>query len=181
MTQADDREGGFTVLDGAALVVAAAVASVHMRAPVRFASGIAWGLVWIAFAGVALTAAGPILYLVRRYGRQSEGYPGTGDRLWAVLGLPWIVCAALRSFPTTSDPRQLGLYGTALSFTIGAVCLGILASLWKLWVLMPTKVRTRPEGRSSWTDRMGMALSVAWPLQCGFLLVVLDSESMPLR
>src|SRR4051794_23667601 len=93
------RDDGFTVLDGVSLVVAAAVASVHMRTPVQIASGAGWGLVWIAFAGVGLWAAGSILYVVRRYGRRPEGYPRLGDRLWGVLGLPWVVSAPLRSSP----------------------------------------------------------------------------------
>ena len=48
------RGGGFRVVDGAALVVGAAVASVHLRSPVSLAVGLGWGLVWLTFAGVAM-------------------------------------------------------------------------------------------------------------------------------
>jgi len=175
----DGRDEGFTVLDGAALVVAAAVASVHMRGPVRFATGAAWVLVWIAFAGVALTSAGPLVFLVRRYWRRPEGYPRIGDQLWAVLGIPWVACSPLGAATTASNP--LGVYATALSVTLAVACLLVLASLWKVWVLTAPDARTSRSGPVPWTERLGMALAVAWPLQCGFLLVVLDSESMPAR
>lgn len=173
-------KGGFTVLDGVALVAAAAVASVHMLGPVGSASGAAWGLVWIAFAGVALTSAGPILYLSRHYGRRIAPEGGLGERLWALLGAPWIVTAPLRSPRVRgADPRALGLYGTGLTLTLGAACVVVLAVLWKSWVLTPPQSRFAREGPSPWTQKVGMALSVAWPLQCGFLLVVLDSEGLP--
>ena len=179
MGEPSDGGGGFTVLDGAALVVAAAVASVHMRSPVRFASGASWGLVWVAFAGVALTSAGPLVYLVRRYWRRPEGYPGIGDRLWAILGVPWIATAPLRAATTGTNP--LGAYGRALSVMVAGVCLVVLAALWKVWVHTSPGTRSSRDRPIPWTERMGMALSVAWPLQCGFLLMVLDSESMPAR
>ncbi|MDB5350865.1 MAG: hypothetical protein JWN86_2112 [Planctomycetota bacterium] len=179
MDASSDRGDGFTVLDGVALVVAAAVASVHMRGPVQLAAGAVWGLVWIAFGGVALTAAGPILFLIRRYGRRSEGYPRIGDRLWALLGTPWLLTAPLRSGPGGAVSRSLGLYSTILTITVGAASVLVLAVLWKVWVLTPPGARDFKNDPAPWTARMGMALSVAWPLQCGFLLVVLDSETFP--
>ena len=178
MEPAADRDDGFTVLDGVALVVAAAVASVHMKTPVDVARGAGWGLVWLAFAGVGLTAAGPILYVARRYGRRPDGYPRMGDRLWAILGSPWIVAAPLRSSRMAGGGRALGIYDMILTVSVGAASLLVLAVLWKVWVMVPPRARAASEGRSSWTGRLGMALSVAWPLQCGFLLVVLDSETL---
>src|SRR4051794_40855960 len=87
--------GGFTVLDGAALVVGAAVASVHIRSavPADGLNGLGWAMLWMPLAGVALTAAGPFVFLVRRYGRRPIGYPAVGDRLWCLLGLPWLLTA----------------------------------------------------------------------------------------
>src|SRR4051794_13767557 len=88
--------GGVTVLDGGALVVGAAVASIHIRAALRDEDrldGLGWALLWLTLAGVALTAAGPFVFLVRRYGRRPTGYPRTGDWLWLALGLPWILAA----------------------------------------------------------------------------------------
>jgi hypothetical protein len=175
---AADRDDGFTVLDGVALVVAAAVASVHMKTPVDVARGAGWGLVWLAFAGVGLSAAGPILYVARRYGRRPDGYPRMGDRLWAILGSPWIVAAPFRSSRVAGGGRALGIYDMTLTLSVGAASLLVLAILWKVWVMVPPRSRPVQETRSSWTARLGMALSVAWPLQCGFLLVVLDSETL---
>jgi hypothetical protein len=176
-----DRNATFTLLDGVALVVAAAVASVHMKTPVQSASGTAWVLVWVAFAGVGLTAAGPILYLARRYGRGLESYPRLGDRLWAVLGSPWIVTSPLRTSGAGADLRVFRTYGIVLTTTVVAACVIVLAVLWKKWVLTPPTARLPSKGSSSWTERLGMAISVAWPLQCGFLMVVLDSENVPLH
>src|SRR4051812_1081346 len=94
----DAKGDGFSLTDGAALVVGAAVASVHLRAVVpRDRIGAGWALIGIVFAGVALTAAGPIIFLIRRFGRRAAGHPRLGDWLWALLGLPWLVTCALRS------------------------------------------------------------------------------------
>src|SRR5689334_5835190 len=74
---------GFTVLDGGALVSGAAVASVHIRFAAPAVGGldrVGWALLWITLAGVALTAAGPVVFLLRRYGRRPSNYPRTGDR-----------------------------------------------------------------------------------------------------
>ena len=37
------------------------------------------------------------------------------------------------------------------------------------------------EHLASWTDRVGMLLGIAWPLQCGFLLLVVDSTKLCLQ
>ncbi len=160
---------GLTLLDGAALVIGAAVASVHLRgsAGEGLIQG-GWVLFWITFAGVALTAAGPFLYLARRFGRHPEGYPGLGDRLWAVLGAPWVLTSALRACP---EMDRLDLYTPALSLGIGLASLTTLVVVWKHWVAGPPKASDDDTSRA-WTDRLGLVLSVAWPLQCGFGLVV---------
>ncbi len=99
-----NRNDGFTVLDGAAMVVAAAFASLHMRVAVREVHGVGWALVWLSFAGVALTSGGTFVYLVRRFGRRPMGYPRLGDRLWALLGLPWILAAPCRGPQAARSP-----------------------------------------------------------------------------
>src|SRR3954454_17240830 len=77
---------GFRVLDGAALVMGAAVASVHIRYIIRDnLSGFGWVLVWCTFAWVSLTATGPFLFLARRFAHKLPGYPQVGDCLWALL------------------------------------------------------------------------------------------------
>ena len=102
------------MLDGAAIVTGAAVASIHIRGVIRDSDHLAapgWLLIWGTFAWVALTAAGPFLFLVRRFLRRPADYPKVGDTLWAVLGLPWLLTAVIRSATpgtrtaaTTSSP-----------------------------------------------------------------------------
>jgi hypothetical protein len=139
----------------------------------RQLTGPAWVLVWIAFTGVALTAAGPFVLLERRYLRRPEGYPRHGDWLWAVLGLPWILTAPFR--PSAAAPRPAapgGLYDVSLGITLALASIIVLAVVWNTWVLAPPRaVKSREP--TPWTDRVGLVLAVAWPLQCGFGLVVL--------
>lgn len=168
--------GGFTVLDGVALVMGAAVASIHLRELVsqrRDLTALGWGLVWLTFTGVALSATGPFLFLERRYGRRPAGYPRRGDWLWAVLGLPWSVTAALRPAPgPPGRASEATLYALLLGLLLGAASLIALGVVWNTWVIRPP-VASQGSPPAPWTDRVGLALAVAWPLQCGFGLVVL--------
>jgi hypothetical protein len=178
-----ERARRFTVLDGVALVMGAAVASVHLRDLVnqdRHLTGLGWALVWITFSGVALSAAGPFLFLARRFGRRPDGYPREGDWLWFLLGVPWALTALLRPRPSGGvlpDPRagpdvRLELYSASLWIGLGVASLVALAVVWKEWVMTPPKP---PDARppTHWTDRVGLGLAIAWPLQWGFGLVVL--------
>ena len=66
-----DQGGGFSVLDGAALVVGAAIASVHVLGIRRVdLSGPGWIMIALTFCWVAMTAAGPFFYLGRRFIRR---------------------------------------------------------------------------------------------------------------
>jgi hypothetical protein len=170
---------GFSVLDGAGLVGGAAAASVHLRdladRPITAAG---WALAWLAFSGVALSAAGPIVLAVRRLAGRAGGRVRLGDGLWLLLGLPWLIAAPLRPFPMAPDPaaRPGGgspqLYALALGLTLAAGTLAAMLLLWYAWVqVSPERRESRP--RPSWSERVGLALAVAWPLQWGFLLVVL--------
>ncbi|HEX8199128.1 MAG TPA: hypothetical protein VF590_01480 [Isosphaeraceae bacterium] len=166
---------GVTLLDGAALVTGAAVASVHIRQAIADGHllGPGWALAWLTFAGVALTASGPFVFLLRRLGRRPAGYPRIGDRLWLLLGLPWVLTAPLPgSPPSEATPRGADLYAFSLTLGLGAVCLVALAVIWHTWVMVAPEVLARAEP-SPWTDRVGRVLAVAWPLQCGFGLVVI--------
>jgi hypothetical protein len=169
---------GFTVLDGVALVLGAAVASVHLRELVgqsRPLTELGWALLWITFTGIALSAAGPFLFVERRYVRRPVGYPRAGDWLWLALGLPWTIAAALRLAPSTAlagTPPSARLDGIVLGLSLAVASLLAMGMVWKTWVLAPP---TPPGSRepAPWTDRVGLVLAVAWPLQCGFGLVVL--------
>ena len=180
MSESAGHDVTFTLLDGVALVVAAAVASVHMKTAVQSATGVGWVLVWLAFAGVGVTAAGPMLYVARRFGRTLPSYPRLGDRLWGLLGSPWVATAPLRTSRAVGYPRPFELYGLTLTVTVALTCLIVMAVLWKTFVFAPLTDRRAVRGPTSWTDRLGMLVSVAWPFQCGYLLLVLDSEIKPL-
>jgi hypothetical protein len=166
--------GGFSVLDGGALVTGAAVASIHIRAVIKAGEPLAapgWLLIWGAFTWMALTAAGPFLFLVRRFLRRLPDYPRVGDSLWAVLGVPWIVTALLRSLPP-GDPRHLGdLFALGLSTLLALACLIALTVVWDRWVMVSPEQAARTAA-ASWTNRIGLILSVAWPIQCGVGMVV---------
>jgi hypothetical protein len=174
----EDRQeglGGFTLLDGAAVVIGAAVSSVHIRGalPPRGLPGGVWVILWFAFAGIALTAAGPFVFLGRRFGRRTAGYPRVGDLLWAMWGLPWCVTAMMRTASTGAGPHRHELVGLGLTIGLGASALIAGAVVWTKWVLVPPE-QVRREEPTPWTNRVGLILSVAWPLQCGFGLLVVE-------
>jgi hypothetical protein len=170
-----DAGGGFSVLDGVALVTGAAVASVHVRSAVpRIGGPIVWFWAWCLFAWLALTSAGPYVFLVRRFFTKPEGYPRLGDRLWGLAGLPWLVAAMVATFDTTKKAtwnQKGGAYVGSLTLGLALVALitvPVLAA--RFLVNDPTKPRI-PEP-SPWTHRVGLFLAVAWPIQCGVGLVV---------
>ena len=82
-----DKGGGFSVLDGGALIVGAAIASIHVLGVRRVdLSGPGWVMLGLTYCWVGLTAAGPFLYLGRRFIRHLPHYPKIGDQLWALWG-----------------------------------------------------------------------------------------------
>lgn len=168
---------GLTLLDGAAMVTGAAVASVHVREVVPTGlPAVHWVLVWITFAGIALTAAGPFLFLGRWLGRLTPGYPRTGDLLWTMWGLPWLATALLRTASRGAGSRGNDLVSIILTGGLGLATLIALGVVWKTWVLVPAE-QLRQAEPTPWTNRVGLVLSVAWPLQCGFGLIVLEGPS----
>jgi hypothetical protein len=162
------------VLDGAALVIGAAIASVHIRAVIRDSDPLAgpgWLLIWGTFAWMAVTAAGPFLFLMRRFVRRLRGYPQVGDALWAVLGLPWLLTAVVPSTMLGDPHRRDDLYGLALALSLAPACLVAVAVVWRRWVMVPPEQASRAAA-GPWTNRVGLVLAVAWPIQCGVGLVV---------
>jgi hypothetical protein len=176
MSDGSESGLGFTMLDGIAIVMGAAVASVQVRDAVpRGLTLLGWGLVWLTFAGVALSAAGPFVMLERRFGRRPKGYPKAGDRFWAILGIPWVFTALLRpssAFPAGSD--ALNLYRVCL-WTGVAIASGVaVVGVWRAWAKVSPGPETGQFVRRSWTERVGLILAIAWPLQSGFVLVVAE-------
>ena len=169
-----DSGNEINVLDGIALVMGSAIASVHILRVMR--SGLSpagWVMVCLSFAWVALTAAGPFIYLARRYASRVPGYPRIGDRLWAVLGLPWLLTALIQSALPGEDPRQNPLFSATLGIGLAVACLIALIIVWTTWVIVPPNEASRIEA-APWTNRVGLFLSIAWPIQCGLGMVVLS-------
>ena len=169
-----DKAEGFSVSDGAALVMGSAIASVHILGVRRWdLSGSGWFMVAITFAWMAVTAAGPFIFLARRYARRLADYPQIGDRLWAMLGMPWLVTALVQSAAPSSEPRHNPLFTMTLSVGLAIVCLVALAVVWSTWVMVSPEQAARIEA-APWTNRVGLILSIAWPIQCGLGMVVLS-------
>jgi hypothetical protein len=172
MARADTGDG-FTVLDGATLVMGSAIASVHILRIIRNGlTGVGMIMVSITFSWVAVTAAGPFILLARRYARRLTDSPKTGDWLWALLGLPWLITALLQSAMPGEDPRQSPLLAGILSVGLGLACVIALFVVWGAWVVVPPEKAAHLEA-APWTNRVGLILAIAWPIQCGLGMVVL--------
>jgi hypothetical protein len=169
--------GGITMLDAAALVTGAAVASVHFREFDEEMAGISaagWALVVPAYAWLAVTAAGPFVYLVRRFGRRVAGYPGPDDRTWLGLGLPWAVAGLIRSGSGDLADGARTAYAWLLMIALALAAAPALVRTWRsLPRIEPTDPAPPPaSGPTTWTARIGRALAVAWPIQIGLGLAV---------
>jgi hypothetical protein len=169
-----DTGGGFSVLDGVALVMGSAIASIHGLRVIRGdMTVLGWFMLGMTFTGVAITATGPFLYLGRRFARRLPDYPKIGDRLWALLGIPWLLTAVIQSAASGSEPRQDSLFTLTLSVGLGLACVVALGVVWSTWVMVPPEQAARVAG-SPWTNRVGLILAIAWPIQCGLGLIVLN-------
>ena len=174
MIAGDESRGGFSVLDGAVLVSGAAVALVHIRrVDSESLTGPGSFLTWGCFAWIAVTASGSFLLPVRLYAHRLPDYPKVGDRLWALIGLPWVLTALLRPATTPDVGHRHDLYAIALSVGLGAVSLIALAVVWGTWVMVSPQ-RAAETTSAPWTNRVGLVLAVAWPIQCGIGLVVIE-------
>jgi hypothetical protein len=166
---------GFTVLDGAALVAGAAVSAVHIRGVIwEDLIGPGWVLLWGTFFWIALTAAGPFVYLFRRSLRPFPGHPRVGDRLWALQGLPWLATTLFQAPPVANGgSKPWGEWlAVGLATGVGLSSLIVLAVVWGTWVMVPPGQAAQTFS-GPWTNRLGLCLAIAWPLQCGAVMVVL--------
>ena len=165
----------FSVLDGVALVAGAAVSSVHLRGVLAedlFGPG--WLIMLGTFFWVGLTSAGPFLYLLRRFVRGLPDYPKVGDRLWAILGIPWLLTAFLQAVPPHPGLAAAAdeLSALLLMVGIGIASMIALGFVWTTWVIVDRQ-RASVTFSASWTNRVGLLLAIAWPVQCGVGLVVI--------
>lgn len=169
-----DAERGWTLLDGVSLVLGSAIASIHvLRVPRDPLAAPGWVMVWLAFALVAVTAAGPFVFLARRFAGRRPGYPRIGDQLWGILGIPWLATALLKSATPTTDPRQSPLFVSTLTVGVGLACLVSVVVVWGTWVAVSPERAAQVEA-GPWTSRVGLVLSIAWPIQCGLAMIVLS-------
>ena len=117
--------------------------------------------------------AGRLIFLARRYSRRLPGYPKLGDWLWTLLGVPWVITAIIESVVPGEDPHQNPLFDTTLIISLALSCLIALVVVWGTWVMVPPEQAAQIE-RAPWTNRVGLILAIAWPIQCGLGLVVLS-------
>jgi hypothetical protein len=168
--------GGITMLDGTAMVTGAAVASVHFREFTDEMAGLTifgWLSILAAFAWLALTAAGPFVFLVRRFSRRPDGYPRPGDLLWLAFGLPWAVAALFRSAAGNLIDSKNTYYVNGLFaglFVASGLALWQISRTWK--TIGPATAGTPGPKSATWTDLIGRTLSIAWPIQLGLGFVV---------
>jgi len=69
--------------------------------------------------------------------------------------------------------RDISLFATTLTISLALSCLVALVVVWGTWVMVPPEQAARIEG-APWTNRVGLILAIAWPIQCGLGLVVLS-------
>jgi hypothetical protein len=166
--------GGFSVLDGGAIVMGSAIASVHLTRVTRAdPTGPSWLLAAFVFAWISVTAAGPFFFLVRKFRRSSAFYPKIGDRLWALLGLPWISTAVLQSASGSGKAGDSPLFVTVLGVGLAIACMIAMSVLWTSWVVVSPDQAARVDA-GPWTNRIGLILAISWPVQCGLGMVVLS-------
>lgn len=160
-----------SVLDGGALVTGSAVASLHVLRVMRSElTAAGWVMLGLTFTLLAVTATGPFLFLVRRYIRRPPDYPGVGDRLWALLGTPWALTAVVQS-ASPGEGRD-GLIWILLVGGLAVASVIAVVEVWSTWVMVAPEQAERVE-MGAWTNRVGLVLAVAWPLQCGLGMIVL--------
>ncbi|WP_435010102.1 hypothetical protein P12x_001329 [Tundrisphaera lichenicola] len=175
MSDRAGADGGFTVLDGAALVTGAAVALVHLRSSVLEFDDL-WDWAWgsALFCWLAITSAGPFSYLVRKFFSKPPGFPRLGDHLWALAGTPWLLAAIVR----TGKPESNRLTGRVDLAYVWILTFGLtVVVLVAVMVIARKCLQADPARRvvdepTPWTDRLGFLLTVAWPIQCGAGLVL---------
>jgi hypothetical protein len=114
--------------------------------------------------GIALTAAGPTMWFLGQ--RPRIAAERMGPMLWAILGAPWWIATLDLSLEL---PGHLSLYQLIVGPMIWVINVLALVALILGWSATVVRNTGRPV---SWSQGIGMALAVAWPVQIGLGLVV---------
>ena len=131
-------------------------------------------MLWLTFALVAITSSGPFVFLARRFVRRLCGYPKVGDRLWAMLGVPWLLTAVIQSATgRIGAPTELVVFHDVRSGARAGLPGRAGGRLEHLGHGAARAGGARIEA-APWTNRVGLILAIAWPIQCGLGLVVLN-------
>ena len=171
---------GWSLLDGVTFVTGAAVASVHIRDRVDLLDEptfFAWIVLGIAFLYVSITAAGPFVFLVRRFGREASGYPAQGDLAWLMLGLPWLCVALARSALGTTGPAEaLHRLSPYLFVGIGLSSVFAVVTVARRWLEIRPETEAGPSSKAqrrlATTEAVGLTLAATWPLQIALGLLI---------
>ncbi len=164
---------GLTLLDAIALMTGTAVGSIHVR-PILLPAlaGESWVLLGFVLILISITAAGPFIHIVHRYYRPVPGYPRAGDRLWTILGIPWVLTGVVHSiFPNLGESPLYNWYHPLLWGSLGLACLLAGNQVWTTWISVSPDQAVEAVG-PPWTNRLGLMLGVAWPLQLAACMIV---------
>ncbi|MDG3003944.1 hypothetical protein [Paludisphaera mucosa] len=162
-----------TVLDVVALVIGAAVALMHLRPVVEpgfSAAGLFVGLP--VFLWLAATASGPCLAVARRFGPRKPLGSRLGEGLWTILGTPWLLSAAARSMRGGSEGAGK-VDSWILTVGLAMASCWAAASVYHHWIEASPEDAAQVAG-GSWSNRVGMILAIAWPIQGGLALIALS-------
>lgn len=157
-----------TTADIMAFTIGAAFALLHLKralGPDVSTPGLVVGT--LAFLWLTATTAGPFVVLFRRMARVEFEGESVGERLWMVLGAPWIL-SSLFAWLESGFPTLV------LAVGIAQACLLALIEVWRRWIAVSTE-EAEAVFIGAWTNRFGMILAIAWPVQIALLLVVAAS------
>ncbi|WP_165065497.1 hypothetical protein [Paludisphaera rhizosphaerae] len=161
---AGTHDSRLTTADFMAFTIGAAFALLHLKralGPDVSTPGLIVGS--LAFLWLTATTAGPFVVLFRRMaGVESEG-PTVGDRLWLVLGAPWILSSLFAWL-------QSGFPAIVLAVGVAEACLLAMIEVWRRWISVSAE-EAKVAFSGAWTNRFGMILAIAWPVQIALLLI----------
>jgi hypothetical protein len=143
------------------LVVGFAVAATTYRGTILavFDAG-AVGLTVVAaivFAWLGVSISGPIVLAIRRFQHGRRTKLSTGESMWGVLGMMWLVVGLSRSL------RHLDRALLADVASFAATAAASLAPLLLILAWWLQRNRAQAGGPQSWCHHVGIFCAAAWP------------------